>query len=102
MAYRQAHIPAAQWSIRPQLRHLDRQAIDHGVVLVADINARLGRAWPTDLFALIAQGLSEALAADAFATGLLAARLLPRAWQQGVRDFASLQKMARQAKWLNA
>jgi 2-keto-4-pentenoate hydratase/2-oxohepta-3-ene-1,7-dioic acid hydratase in catechol pathway len=43
-------------------------ALPHGVVLVADINARLGRAWPTDLFALIVQGLSEALAADAFAT----------------------------------
>ncbi|MFN7276348.1 MAG: fumarylacetoacetate hydrolase, partial [Betaproteobacteria bacterium] len=43
-------------------------ALPHGVVLVADINARLGRAWPTDLFALITQGLSEALAADAFAT----------------------------------
>jgi 2-keto-4-pentenoate hydratase/2-oxohepta-3-ene-1,7-dioic acid hydratase in catechol pathway len=43
--------------------------LPHGAVLVADINARLGRAWPTDLFSLITQGLSEALAADAFATG---------------------------------
>ncbi len=41
-------------------------------------------------------------AADAFATGLLAARLLPKARQQGVQDFAGLQKLARQAKWLNA
>jgi DNA polymerase-3 subunit epsilon len=41
-------------------------------------------------------------AADAFATALLALRLLPKAKQQGVQDFAGLQKMARQAKWLNA
>ncbi len=40
----------------------------HGVTLVADINARLGKAWPTDTFTLIAQGSSDALAADAFAT----------------------------------
>lgn len=41
-------------------------------------------------------------AADAFATALLAARLLPKARAQGVSDFASLQRLARQAKWLNA
>jgi DNA polymerase-3 subunit epsilon len=41
-------------------------------------------------------------AADAFATALLAARLLPKARQQGVQDFSALQKLARQAKWLNA
>jgi DNA polymerase-3 subunit epsilon len=41
-------------------------------------------------------------AADAFATALLAARLLPKARKQGVQDFPSLQKLARQAKWLNA
>lgn len=40
----------------------------HGITLVADINARLGSAWPTDIFTLIAQGLSDALAADAFAS----------------------------------
>jgi len=50
----------------------------------------------------ISVSVRHSAAADAFATGLLATRLLPRAWQQGVRDFASLQKMARQAKWLNA
>lgn len=41
-------------------------------------------------------------AADAFATALLAARLLPLARRQGVNTFAGLQKLARQAKWLNA
>lgn len=41
-------------------------------------------------------------AADAFATALLAARLLPLARKQGVNTFAGLQKLARQAKWLNA
>ncbi len=41
-------------------------------------------------------------AADAFATALLALRLLPRARAQGVQDFAGLQKMARHAKWLSA
>ncbi len=41
-------------------------------------------------------------AADAFATALLAARLLPKGRAQGVEDFGGLQKLARQAKWLNA
>jgi DNA polymerase-3 subunit epsilon len=41
-------------------------------------------------------------AADAFATALLAARLLPEAHRQGARSFRSMQKMAREAKWLNA
>jgi DNA polymerase-3 subunit epsilon len=41
-------------------------------------------------------------AADAFATALLAARLLPEAHRQGVRSFRAMQKMAREAKWLNA
>ncbi|MEI7969139.1 MAG: fumarylacetoacetate hydrolase family protein [Betaproteobacteria bacterium] len=36
-----------------------------GAVLVRDINATLGRAWPTDLFTLIVQGLPSALAEDA-------------------------------------
>ncbi len=39
-----------------------------GAVLVSDINARLGRAWPTDLFTLIGQGLPAALAEDAVAS----------------------------------
>lgn len=39
----------------------------HGAVLVADINARLGKAWPTNLFALIQRGLSHAIESDAFA-----------------------------------
>jgi DNA polymerase III subunit epsilon len=50
----------------------------------------------------ISVSVRHSAAADAFATGLLAARLLPKARQQGVRDFASLQKMARQAKWLKS
>ena len=41
-------------------------------------------------------------ASDAFATALLAARLLPEARRQGASTFRAMQKMARQAKWLNA
>ncbi len=41
-------------------------------------------------------------AADAFATALLAARLLPEARRQGVQDFRAMQKMAREAKWLSS
>lgn len=40
----------------------------HGLTLVSEINARLGKAWPTNLLALVQQGLSHALEADAFAT----------------------------------
>ncbi len=40
-----------------------------GLVLVSDINAYLGRAWPEDLFQLIVAGLSPALHADAVACG---------------------------------
>ena len=43
--------------------------LPEGAVLVSDINAALGRAWPTDLFALIAQGLPQALVGDALACG---------------------------------
>jgi 2-keto-4-pentenoate hydratase/2-oxohepta-3-ene-1,7-dioic acid hydratase in catechol pathway len=43
--------------------------LPEGAVLVSDINAALGRAWPTDLFALIAQGLPPALVGDALACG---------------------------------
>jgi DNA polymerase-3 subunit epsilon len=39
-------------------------------------------------------------AADALATALLAARLLPQARRQGAADFSALQKLARAAKWL--
>ncbi len=41
-------------------------------------------------------------AADAFATALLAARLLPEARRQGAKDFRAMQKMAREAKWLSS
>ena len=40
-------------------------------------------------------------AADAFATALLAARLIPEAGRQGASDFASLQAMARYARWVH-
>jgi DNA polymerase-3 subunit epsilon len=40
-------------------------------------------------------------AADAFATALLLARLLPAARRHGAGDFLALQKLARQAKWLH-
>ncbi len=40
-----------------------------GVVLVGDINASLGRAWPEDLLQLIIAGLPAALHADAVAWG---------------------------------
>jgi DNA polymerase-3 subunit epsilon len=39
-------------------------------------------------------------AADAFATALLAARLLPEAARQGARSFTQLQSLARSAKWI--
>lgn len=39
-------------------------------------------------------------AADAFATALLMARLWPSARRQGAADFADLQRIARQARWL--
>lgn len=41
-------------------------------------------------------------AADAFATALLTARLLPEARRQGAQDFSALQRLARQARWLSA
>lgn len=41
----------------------------HGLTLVSEINARLGKAWPTDLLALLRQGVSHVLEADAFAAG---------------------------------
>jgi DNA polymerase III subunit epsilon len=41
-------------------------------------------------------------AADAFATALLAARLLPEARRQGAKDFRAMQKMVREAKWLSS
>jgi DNA polymerase-3 subunit epsilon len=39
-------------------------------------------------------------AADALATALLAARLLRAARQQGARDFTALQRLAREARWI--
>jgi DNA polymerase-3 subunit epsilon len=39
-------------------------------------------------------------AADAFAAALLAVRLLPEAWRQGVRDFEALRRLAREARWI--
>lgn len=44
--------------------------VTHGVVLVRDINARLGKAWPEDLFTLIERGLTHTLEADAVACGV--------------------------------
>jgi DNA polymerase-3 subunit epsilon len=41
-------------------------------------------------------------AADAFATALLAARLLPQAQRQGAKSFRAMQRMAREARWLSA
>ncbi len=41
-------------------------------------------------------------AADAFATALLCARLLPEARRQGANDYRAMQRLARQAKWLSA
>ena len=40
-------------------------------------------------------------AADAFATALLMARLLPEARRQGSVGFNAMQQLARQAKWLH-
>ena len=40
-------------------------------------------------------------AADAFATALLAARLIPEARRQGASDFASIHKLARNARWVH-
>ena len=45
--------------------------------------------------------MRHSAAADAFATALLAARLLPEARRQGASDFASMQAMARYAKWVH-
>jgi DNA polymerase-3 subunit epsilon len=38
--------------------------------------------------------------ADAFATALLMARLLPESRRQGARDYAAMQQLARQARWI--
>ncbi|MEO8039176.1 MAG: fumarylacetoacetate hydrolase family protein [Betaproteobacteria bacterium] len=42
----------------------------HGASLITDINARLGKAWPIDLFMLLRQGLSHTLEADALAAAV--------------------------------
>lgn len=41
-------------------------------------------------------------AADAYATALLAARLVPFARAQGCKDFKALQVLAAQARWMSA
>jgi len=41
-------------------------------------------------------------AADAYATALLAARLLPVARKHGAQDFSAMQRLAREAKWLKS
>jgi len=46
-------------------------------------------------------GSGKSAAADAFATALLMARLLPEARRQGAPTFGDMQKLARQAKWLH-
>lgn len=53
--------------------HLDQQeqaavVTATGIVPIRAINAHLGKAWPTDLYALIQQGIATALYADAQAT----------------------------------
>jgi len=48
----------------------------------------------------IAVSARHSAAADAFATALLAAKLLPEARRQGARDFNALQRLAREARWL--
>lgn len=40
-------------------------------------------------------------AADAFATALLAARLLPVARRQGAADYGAMQRLARNARWVH-
>lgn len=44
--------------------------------------------------------MRHSAAADAFATALLMARLLPEARRQGSPRFDDMQKLARQAKWI--
>ena len=50
----------------------------------------------------ISVSVRHSAAADAFATALLAARLMPKCREQGVQDFIGMQRMARQAKWLSS
>jgi 2-keto-4-pentenoate hydratase/2-oxohepta-3-ene-1,7-dioic acid hydratase in catechol pathway len=52
-------------TIRLDGRETAAVAAGNGIVPVARINAHLGRAWPTDLLALIERGLSAALLRDA-------------------------------------
>ncbi len=49
---------------------------------------------------LIQVSTRHSAAADAFATALLAAKLLPVARRQGACDFGALQKLARGARWI--
>lgn len=57
-------------TVRHEGREQAAVSMPSGVVLVADVNARLGRAWPTDLFTLIRQGLPSALVDDARTCGV--------------------------------
>jgi DNA polymerase-3 subunit epsilon len=50
----------------------------------------------------IAVSARHSAAADAYATALLAARLLPAARAQGAADFSALQALAAQARWMPA
>jgi DNA polymerase III subunit epsilon len=50
----------------------------------------------------IAVSNRHSAAADAFATALLAARLLPEAQRQGAKGFRAMQRLAREARWLSA
>jgi DNA polymerase-3 subunit epsilon len=49
----------------------------------------------------ISVSLRHSAAADAFATALFAARLLPEARRQGARDFSAMQRLARESRWVN-
>ena len=62
-------------------------ATEHGVVPVARINAYLGRAWPTDLYALLQQGLTLNLLRDAQRT--------PDALPPSAADYAPLYRHPR-------
>lgn len=63
---------------RPRLKSLDEWLLRYGIPVIVRHSA----------------------AADAFATALLAARLISQAHAHGAREFRALQSMARNAKWL--
>lgn len=49
----------------------------------------------------IAVSVRHSAAADAFATALFAARLLPEARRQGAGDFNAMQRLARESRWVS-